>query len=42
MREAKKGSGDNVPRQGFGDEIPNVPIEMFIVYPPVSTARSAY
>jgi len=24
-REAKKGSGDNVPRQGYGDEIPIVP-----------------
>ena len=23
-REAKKGSGDNVPSQGLGDEIPNV------------------
>ena len=25
-REAKKGSGDNVPRQGYGDEIPIVPM----------------
>ena len=27
-REAKKRSGDDVPGQGFGDEIPNVPFHL--------------